>query len=575
MKVNIPYVVQDQLTALLKGMKPTVGFEYEKEGEVFLDGPVTKRVAIVDFTEDGNLRDGARFNPPAAEGALGRYQLPAPDDLNDPRLNQVSVLGTVLRTMRAFEEEDVLGRDLVWGFDGPQLLVVPRAGEWANAFYERDSRSLQFFYFETGKKPGKKIYTSLSHDIVAHETGHAILDGIAPDLYDAVTPQSLALHEAIADLTALVMALDCPPLRRTVLEQNGGRIGGSTALSRVAEEFGMALNHGQLYLRSLDNKMKLGNADHVLRSSPHDLSLVLSGALFDLLVELHEELKRKATRGISDPVEKARAAFSASGKAAVDAVRQFRRFIFRALDYLPPGEISFADYGRAVIAADQASYPLKARVRDRLVKNFIKRGIVSKASELNVRTNFHHPAVDQCDLDALIHCDWAAYSFANANRSLLRIPRDISFRVLPRLDVTKRTWGGQAQRTRECLFKVSWEHFEESGLDARFPARRAITVGTTLAIDFETKAIRARLTTDKSQRQKKDRNLMLARLRDGEILQPGVRRRGAGGHEPRSVLSTDVAGGILRMRGAGRTLHLTRETGIRALQRGAAGEERS
>ena len=50
------------------------------------------------------------------------------------------------------------------------------------AFYERESHSLQFFHFPS-KSPTNAlttVYTSLSHDIVSHECGHAILDGIAP-----------------------------------------------------------------------------------------------------------------------------------------------------------------------------------------------------------------------------------------------------------------------------------------------------------------------------------------------------------------------------------------------------------
>jgi len=54
--------------------------------------------------------------------------------------------------MYLFEEEkkgtekDILGRPLNWAFDVPQLLIIPRAGEQANAFYHPDSHSLQFFY---------------------------------------------------------------------------------------------------------------------------------------------------------------------------------------------------------------------------------------------------------------------------------------------------------------------------------------------------------------------------------------------------------------------------------------------
>ena len=136
---------------------------------------------------------------------------------------KVSVFGTVLKTMRLFERDDTLGRQLSWSFNAPQLLVVPRAGEWTNAYYERDSHSLQFFYFPSVRPPYETVYTSLSHDIVAHETGHAILDGIAPDLYNAVTPQSLALHEAVADLTALMMAFKSPNLSERRSRTRPGR----------------------------------------------------------------------------------------------------------------------------------------------------------------------------------------------------------------------------------------------------------------------------------------------------------------------------------------------------------------
>ena len=136
----------------------------------------------------------------------------------------------MLKTLYLFEEPDTLGRAVRWAFDGSQLLVVPRAGEWGNAFYERESRSLQLFYVKPDAR--HTIYACHSMDILAHETAHAVLDGIAPDLYDSLLPESLALHEAVADLTTLLMAFGSRKLAEHVLAQTGGTITSPQRLHR-------------------------------------------------------------------------------------------------------------------------------------------------------------------------------------------------------------------------------------------------------------------------------------------------------------------------------------------------------
>ena len=156
----------------------------------FGDGPTTSRVVVEDFDPlTGKPLAGAEFVPPGPKRKMGRYRLS--DDIYSPEFIQASVLGTVVKTMRLFSDKSALGRPVKWAFDHPQLRVLPRAGEGANAFYERESRSLQFYYFRNPNNPAQTVYTSLSRDVVAHETGHAIIDGIAPALYDAITPQSL------------------------------------------------------------------------------------------------------------------------------------------------------------------------------------------------------------------------------------------------------------------------------------------------------------------------------------------------------------------------------------------------
>ena len=570
MKVRVPMMIQDPITAKYKGMSVKEGFDIERE-DFFLDGPVTRRVAVLDLdAETGDLLPGASFRPPPPGRVLGGYAIADEDDVYAPDFIQVSVFATVLKTMYMFEEEDTLGRPLVWAFDGPQLLVVPRAGEMANAYYERDSHSLQLFYFPNPHNPDERIYTSLSRDIVAHETGHAILDGIAPELYHAVTPQSLALHEATADLTALLMAFRSHTLRQTVLDQTGGSIRNSTAFSSIAEEFGMARNPDGGSLRSLLNQRTLdpndtthdrhGRPNRVARNEPHALSEVVSGALFTVMVKIHEQLKHEyAERDRSSES-------SVSGKALAVGAERFKRLIFRALDYFPPGEVSFADYGRAIIAADQASHPDDDREREWMREEFVARHMAPHREALEVETSFEHPALRDVDLQTLVESDWAAYEFANRNRELLHIPPQVPFRVLPRLDVTKRYYHRDGKMNlRECLFKVSWDQSEPNQLGYRFPGRRQITVGTTLAIDWDTRIIRALLTSDHSarpqeqQEQQEDRERMLGRLAEEGLMQLGPLAIGPDGQELRSIVRAESANGLMRVRGAARMLHIVGE----------------
>jgi hypothetical protein len=311
--------------------------------DYFLEGPVTRRVAVLDFDEKtGALLPGVPYQRARPPEVQGRYVLPLlPDEPGKPKkrpdpntreFNQVSTFATVLRTIQIYESPFVLGREIRWAFGAPQLLVVPRAGEMENAYYERDSHSVQFFYFPS-KKNDKVIYTSLARDIVAHETGHAILDGIAPHLWFAITPQSRALHEAIGDLTALLVSIDSSELRKNVLKKTNGSIKESTHFSAVAEQFGLQRNRGAL--RNLyDEDLILSDE---IRGEPHDLCRVLTAALYGLLVKMHDDRKKLevADTGKDD--------YQVSGKALVVAAGQFARMALRALDYLPPGEISFAD----------------------------------------------------------------------------------------------------------------------------------------------------------------------------------------------------------------------------------------
>jgi hypothetical protein len=573
MRVRLPLMIQDPALAELAVGRPVEDW-LRLEEDHFLDGPITPRVAVVDLDpNDESLVPGAVFQPPNGNRTLGRYDVD-PDDMESVPFIQVSVFATVYRTMHLYERKGTLGRKVRWGFDGPQLLVVPRAGWLANAFYERRSRSLQFYSFVAGDRV---VHTSLSRDIVAHETAHAVIDGIDPDLYDSLDPQSLALHEGIADLTAMLLAFDSTRLRRAILDQTGGEITRSTAFSSIGEEFGSALDPtGQRgFLRNLLNEATLlAYANPADEPEEHELSQVISGVLYRFMCEIHARFRAEiaARLGITE--------FSASGRALAVAARQFERMVLRGLDYLPPGEATFADFGRAILAADQASYSDETW-RDWLRSAFVERGIVKDASALDVETNIENEAVRDVDLQGLVESEWVAFTFAEANRDLLGIPDDAQFEVLKRVVVDGRfkspaTGVEQAITAsptaiesdaedevgsvpfRELLFKVRWSQVEDNPPDLGATKRRVQT-GTTLVIDWNAKRIRSLLRPLDFEGRRPARDAMLRRLIDRgivEVTEPDPSGRAKAGATGIDGVVTD---GILRIRNTARLLHIVKE----------------
>ena len=101
------------------------------------------------------------------------------------QFHQVSVWALLQCALAFFEDPSALGRSIPWAFEGNRLIVVPHAGYGENAFYDRDSKSLQFYYFGSD---GETVYTCLSTDIVNHEFGHAVLDGMRPLFNESTRP---------------------------------------------------------------------------------------------------------------------------------------------------------------------------------------------------------------------------------------------------------------------------------------------------------------------------------------------------------------------------------------------------
>ncbi len=185
----------------------------------------------------------------------------------------------------------------VW-IPGPVLPAVAVAGQDLNAYYDR--KALRFFR-DVDPKSNAVVQSGDSPDIVTHEQGHAILDAIRPDLWDAPHFEVAAFHEAFGDLAAIFVALAEPELADRALAETKGNPGRSNLVSRLAEELGAAVRTRwgpdaapSGALRDAVNDFAYtdpkGLPDEApaqsLSAEPHSFCRVMTGACWDVLVTI-------------------------------------------------------------------------------------------------------------------------------------------------------------------------------------------------------------------------------------------------------------------------------------------------
>lgn len=460
MKVRLPLMVQDPLTTRYPGvLKVVEGMHLEvPDGAAIGDGPSTDDLVVVDRdAETGAVTPPARFEPPDKRRKMGRFALPAPDDIYSPAFIQVAAFAAVAKTLRTLAPADAVGHPVAWRDPARPLTIVPRAGEWSNALYDRASQALEFYYFADPRQPERRVYTALARDVVAHECAHALVDGLAPWLYDAASPQSRAIHEAVADLCALLTSFRSGTLVPAVLEHTGGSIRDSTAFSSLATELGSALaregHHAPL--RDMWNERTLASSG----PDPHALAEVLGGALYRVMAEMHESQWRFHGGD-----------FSRSGYWLAAAARKFTRVLLRGVALLPPGDASLADFCRCVVVAaerdDSASWMHETMMfgagwqeEQVLADELVRRGILQRADDLRSgRVAADSPLqLAPGDLDRL--CDDRAFAerYLESNRAELGIPPEAAVELLSCTSAyIHYEEQGQPTQIEEVLLKATW-----------------------------------------------------------------------------------------------------------------------
>jgi hypothetical protein len=444
------------------------------------DGPTSARFAVVDYDATSNT-----LMPPAVwDSKANAFVAPNGRILDEntrklPQFRQLSVWATVQHTLDFFESGFALGRRITWAFEGNRLIVVPHAGYGENAYYDRQSKSLQFYWFDG---QDGRIFTCQSSDIVNHEFGHAVLDGLRPCYYESVLPQTAGFHEFVGDLTAILMAFRNNDFRKAMIKESADLAGG-TLLSSLAQEFGNAVI-GQPYLRTAANQLTMSDIRNDLQ--PHRISQVLTGACFDIMVRLFGKYKdRMDQRNKDNPKSK-----PSLPNAFWYTIQRMQMMAIQPLDFLPPCEVEFRDYALALLRAEEVSNPTDPDgYREMMFNVFVERGILDeadRASLLEPDPVFNRPELTiYHDIDSIGASRGGAYRFLDDNRADLFIPLNADL-IITEIVRAKKLTTESRQLPDQIVVQYIWR--EDVALEGerfgRFAGERtSMLCGATLVLD--------------------------------------------------------------------------------------------
>jgi hypothetical protein len=350
--------------------------------EILGPGPTGYRIKVVDYNASERRAYASRTSYQDAKGGLRDPFAPGPSEtladkdyqarvLADPNFHAQNCYAIAMRTLGLFER--ALGRRIGWSFWGHQLHIAPHAFALANAFYSEADRTLMFGYFHDAR--GKPVFTALSHDIVAHETTHAILDGLRSRYTEPSGPDQAAFHEALSDIVAILSIFSLPEVVTAALRRDdvGTHATGGIRLIRardvtpkairtsillgIGKEIGLSSGAGRGALRqSVELEPDPAIFSRPEMQEPHNRGEGLVAAMMRAFVALWTG--RIAQLGMF-------AGRTYNLDSVVDegakAARQLLQMSIRGLDYCPPTDLDFGQFLAALLTADRELVPDDSR----------------------------------------------------------------------------------------------------------------------------------------------------------------------------------------------------------------------
>ena len=409
------YTLDPSVSTLLGG-ETTVAVPYE----TLAPGPVGAVFEMDGSGAPAALRQGTK-GPLTLD--LNEQQLLLSNGLRptpaDGRFHLQMTYAVCSLTYSAFQR--ALGREIMWasGYratdDEPfRLRISPFAlRDQKNAAFDQELGSISFGYFHAGLKPGGHtvpkglISTALSHDVVAHETTHALLHALRAQFANPTNPDVLGFHEGFADIVALLMHFSYPDVVLEAMRASKGSIANATLLTDLARQFGQATSKpakASALRTALDVKNLQAfdsdafasgtqeGVDAPLQYQPtleaHAMGSVLVSAVFEAFTTA---LRRRSARYFRiarlspDDVHESELTddlVRALASEASETARQFLNICIRAIDYCPPVDIRLGEYLRALITADaDVVSDDKYCYREALMRSFQRRHIFPEKLE--------------------------------------------------------------------------------------------------------------------------------------------------------------------------------------------------
>lgn len=262
--------------------------------------------------------------------------------------------------------ESYFGRPIDWHFRElfSRLELIPHL-RWDNA-------QSGFGFIETGyreNEQGEIQLFCLNFDVLAHELGHSIIySEVGSPIRSTETPEYFGFQESAADMSALIAALHFDSVVDRLLRDTSGNLYVLNELNRVAE-------------LSETEQIRIASNDRIMSDyaagweKEHHLSQPLTGALFDILVDVFQE--NLADRGLiggaladtsyvlPDGDDQFQAIQRAFDQAYADRHEPFKEALLDARDYvgsclafvwkrLSADYLTYVDVGHLFLDADHA-----------------------------------------------------------------------------------------------------------------------------------------------------------------------------------------------------------------------------